>query len=121
MSDVMQDAIYLALGAHGMWKDRLKKAIAAGASEFAVERVEKDNLCDFGRWLYSVPAPDRDGMWERVRGLHADFHRTAAATLGDALSGRKEAAQASLALGGDFAKSSRQLQSALLEWHKILG
>jgi len=44
----------MAIGAHAMWKMRLANAIASGKSEFVPERIEPDNLCDFGKWLYDL-------------------------------------------------------------------
>jgi len=43
------EEITKAIGAHGMWKQRLRQAIDTGKSEFTVERVRPDNLCDFGK------------------------------------------------------------------------
>ena len=53
----IKEEINKAIGAHGMWKFRLDQAVEKGTSEFTVDNVRKDNLCDFGRWLYGPTVP----------------------------------------------------------------
>jgi methyl-accepting chemotaxis protein len=111
------EEITKAIGAHGMWKQRLRQAIDSGKSEFTVERVQPDNLCDFGKWLHALPAADKAGMnWKTVQELHARFHLEASRVLGLALSGQKQDAEKALANSSEFANISSNLTSAMMKW-----
>ncbi len=43
------------LGAHGLWKQRLRDAIETGRSEFTADRVPNSNICEFGKWFNLLP------------------------------------------------------------------
>lgn len=116
---VDQAMITKAIGAHGMWKERLKKAIATGQSEFQVAGVQVDNGCEFGKWLYSLPGSDRMSPGGKaVVDLHAKFHKEAARVLGMALAGQKAEADKAIGFGSDFAKISGDLTKAMMMWQK---
>ena len=111
------DEIKQAIGAHGMWNVRLKKAIETGQSEWSVAKVKADNNCDFGKWLHGLPDHEKKGeSWTRIRNLHASFHEEAAKILDYAVTGKKEAAADGLELGSDFAKLSSGLTTAMMKW-----
>ena len=111
------DEINKAIGAHGMWKQRLRQAIDTGQSEFSVERVRPDNLCDFGKWLHALPAKDSSSAhWKSVQELHAKFHTEAARVLELAVKGQKQKAEAGLSPDSGFAKISLELTSAMMKW-----
>ncbi len=117
MSNVEQ--INKAVAAHGMWKARLRQAIDAGKSDFTPAGVSVDNQCEFGKWLYSLPAGEHQGSnWQKVHDLHAKFHREASRVLGLAVSGKKAEADEGLATGSPFAKISLELTGAMIEWKK---
>lgn len=110
-------AIDQAVGAHGMWKNRLKTAIANGALEIPVETIRPDDQCVFGKWLYGPKLSDADkatASYRTVRDLHAEFHKTAAQVVELALAGNKE--EADKLLHGEFADASINLTSAMMEW-----
>jgi hypothetical protein len=111
------DEINKAIGAHGMWKQRLRQAIDAGQSEFTVERVRPDNQCDFGKWLHGLPPTDKSSAhWKSVQDLHARFHAEAARVLEHALKGHKEKADDGLSPDSSFAKVSLELTAAMMKW-----
>lgn len=113
----IEDEIMNAVGADGAWKMRLKLAIDTGKSEFEVSAVQQDSQCPFGKWLYScAPAIKSSADYEKVRQLHAKFHKEAANVLLQALSKNKAEADKSLAPGGSFTKASSELTSALMAW-----
>lgn len=115
------EEIVKAIGAHGMWKQRLRQAVDTGKSEFTVERVMPDNLCDFGKWLHGLPPSDKaDENWKSVQGLHARFHHEAARILRLATSGRKAEAETGLALASPFSDISGQLTTAMMKWKSTL-
>ncbi len=111
------EEINKAIGAHGMWKQRLREAIDTGKSEFTVERVRPDNLCDFGKWLYSLPPGDQTSThWKTVKELHAKFHAEAARVLGLAVNGHKQEAEKALSTGSNFVKISSELTGTMMKW-----
>jgi hypothetical protein len=111
------EEINKAIGAHGMWKQRLKEAIDTGKSDFTVERVRPDSLCDFGKWLYSLPANDQTSPhWKTVRELHGKFHVEAAHVLSLAIGGHSEEAEKRLDTGSNFTKISSELTGAMMKW-----
>ena len=120
----MNDTEHLnrAIAAHAQWKYRLKQAIEAGTSEWTAESVRPDNLCEFGKWLHSAsPAETATERWKKIRELHAEFHKEAARILTMALAGRKTEAEAAVALGSHFSRTSADLTLALVSWRDSLG
>jgi hypothetical protein len=108
-----------AIGTHSLWKDRLRAAIETGTPSLAVERIAKDDDCEFGRWLYGQSIPEsvrKTPDFEACRELHAEFHKAAGNVLRLAVSGNKAAALA--ALGGDskFANLSSALTLRMMQW-----
>jgi len=115
MADI--EALTKAIGAHSAWKARLTKAVETGKSDAEPGKVGSDSECDFGKWLYSLPAGDRAGEhWKKVHDLHVLFHKEAGTVLRDALAGKKVEAQKSLALGGSYFKASADLTQAMMAW-----
>ncbi len=109
------DEITKAISAHGAWKRRLADAIASGKCEVTPERANPDNLCDFGKWLYSLPPAQRTSKeWASIQSLHAAFHKEAAAVLRLALAGQK--AQAEKAMAGEYSSVSAKLTAAMMSW-----
>jgi hypothetical protein len=114
---VTKEAIDAALAAHAQWKKRLQDAIETGQSTFQPENVRKDNVCQFGQWLFALPDADRQAaMFTKVRELHASFHRTAGEILHLALFGKKAEALKALEFGGPYGKATGDLILALQTW-----
>ncbi len=116
----MQTAeIERAIIAHVLWKSRLYSAIEHGVSEFTVANVKADTLCEFGKWLFDLPAAERSSQhWQKVQRVHADFHREAARVLDLALQGQKAEAYAAMDLQSEFMKTSAKLTEAMREWQQ---
>lgn len=113
------EEIKKAIGAHGMWKVRLRSAVDTGKSEFTVDKVKADNNCDFGKWLHGLPEGEKKSLsWTKVRDLHAKFHVEAAKILESALAGKKEAAAKGLDTASEFSKLSANLTGAMMSWEK---
>jgi hypothetical protein len=116
-----REEIGKAIGAHGLWKVRLRDAIAAGVSEMTPAQIEADNLCDFGKWLHGLTGPDtRSAHYSTVHSLHAAFHKEAARVLRLALSGSRIEASQALEIGGAFAIASAALTRAMINWRKAV-
>jgi len=113
------EEINKAVGAHGIWKNRLKSAIDTGKSDVTPEVAAADNKCAFGKWLHGLPEEMQNSpRCQNVKDLHACFHREAASILDLALSGEKEKAADSLADGSAFSDTSTQLTEAMMEWKR---
>ena len=113
----LQDEITKAIGAHGIWKMRLRTAIDSGKADANASDVAKDNACAFGQWLYgsAIPAGARASAdYAAVRKLHADFHRCASKVI--ECVGHGDKAQAHALMEGDYAKVSGDLTTAMMKW-----
>ena len=109
-----------AIGAHGLWKTRLRMAIDTGKTAVEVETIRQDNQCVFGKWLYGDTLTSLDkasGHYTSVRALHADFHKTAAHVAELAVAGKKKDAEEMIA-NGDYARISVKLIQAMMDWKK---
>ena len=108
-----------AIAAHAKWKFRLREAIKTGQSEWTVENVRLDDVCDFGKWLNAMSLSDRMMKeWREVKTLHAKFHAGAADVLASAIAGRKSEADTLMAPGGAFSEVSTKLVKAITDWKK---
>ncbi len=105
-----------AVGAHGMWKMRLKAAIDTGKGDVDVATARVDNACEFGKWLYGQVSADAQATpyYGEVKQLHAQFHQVAGLVLELATSGKRSDAEA--LMGGDYARISSELTRKMMEW-----
>jgi methyl-accepting chemotaxis protein len=122
-NESLKEQIRLAIAAHGKWKTRLKTAIETGQIDTPVEIIARDNQCVFGKWLYApettatvANAAGHRDYYQKVRDLHAKFHRSAARVVELALSGQNEEARS--CLDTDYAAISSELTRTLMEWEK---
>ena len=107
---------------HARWKSHLRQAVETGKSDFTVENVRPDNLCEFGKWLRERPAAEKmTEHFKTVSDLHTRFHVEASHVLELALGGQKEKAAAAMALGSSFASISSKLTTAMTAWKLSLG
>jgi hypothetical protein len=114
-----KEAIKKGIGAHGMWKQRLRKAIETGESEWTPDVVCQDNQCEFGKWLYSCSAEEKASPhYENVKNLHAKFHVSAAKVLSLALSSKTKEAENEIGAGSDYSKHSNALTIEMMAWEK---
>lgn len=112
-----------AIGAHGMWKARLKTVIETGKSDTPADTIRQDNRCTFGQWLYGATLTDADKAsphYQNVRQLHAEFHKVAARVVELATTGKKQEAQALMELGGEYSRVSGNLTKAMMDWKRSL-
>ena len=116
----IHEQIVKAIGAHGMWKARLLKAIDAGASDIKVADARLDNQCDFGKWLHAATDGKGSPHYEKCRQLHRDFHLAASKVLALALSNKKTEATHAMGADSEFVGISAALTQAMLEWDKTV-
>lgn len=118
----LKDEITAAIGAHGLWKAKLRDAIQTGKSEAVPQVVCLDNKCKFGQWLYgpSIPgAAKASGNYKECVELHAKFHVAAAHVLEHALAGRKKEAEVAISEGSEFATLTHKLTDAMMRWRTL--
>jgi hypothetical protein len=118
-NEKLTSAIMAAVGAHAMWKARLKSAIATGHVEPPAEIIALDNRCDFGKWLYGGDidtSAKGSEYYERVRALHAQFHQQASRVAGEVLAGNLDKAIGLMNPEGDYSKISDELTKVMLAW-----
>src|SRR5262245_6342959 len=92
-----------AIGTHGLFKLRLKNAIASGRLEGSVAALGSHVNCPFGKWLASAaiaPGVKASSTFQSVDLLHAKFHLEAAKVASLALAGRAEEATKALERDG---------------------
>ena len=116
-----EEEINDAIGAHSVWKMKLRTAIAVGKADVNAHDVAKDDACAFGQWLYSPalsPAVRASSDYLTVRTLHADFHKCAGKVLEYVSHGDKARAQALMA--GEYDKVSNDLMAAMRKWKRAV-
>jgi len=110
-----------AIGVHGNWKQRLRRAIETGNSDFTVDKIKVDNHCEFGKWLHSLSLDEKKSShWSRIQHFHATFHIEAARLFELAMQGKPTEALDAMGLGTDFARYSSELTMAMIQWKRSL-
>lgn len=108
-----------AISAHGQWKDRLRAAIEAGATEFPIATIRGDETCEFGAWLYgpTISGAKKNTLdYKSIVDLHAHFHNVAGRVVELAVGGNKVDAQT--LLSRDFELASEKLLVAMAAWRE---
>ena len=116
---MIDDQIKAAVGAHSLWKGRLRAAIDDGKTDLTVGGVRDDHQCTFGKWLHGPDleaAAKQSKHYRECVELHRSFHQAAAAILALALAGKKQEAHTALEPGHDFDKISLNLTKAMMAW-----
>jgi hypothetical protein len=106
-----------AIQAHTNWKLRLFSACKGSSKEkIDVRTVEKDNLCELGKWLHGdAKRYGADSSLATLVRAHAEFHRSAAALALLIERGQKAAAEKILASpDSDFNKLSIRVVGQIL-------
>ncbi|HEX9137318.1 MAG TPA: CZB domain-containing protein [Nitrospirota bacterium] len=115
----MKNEIKNAVGSHGKWKGRLKKAIETGKIDARLSTIKADTECDFGKWLYGLTAEEKEehlNNYQKVQQLHAAFHEEASRVVQLVQAGNKAGAMRMLDVNGGFTVASRDLTTAMLDW-----
>ena len=116
------EQINRAIENHGYWKVRLLQAITTDDRSWRPSYILDDRICEFGRWLYSLSATEKETeQWQKVRALHEQFHIAAAKVLYLAIDGQKEKALALIDdAQGEYKRTSIRLMYSLYEWGKTV-
>ena len=110
-----------AIGAHGVYKMRLDRAIKTGKTDLDPHLVGRDDKCPFGAWLHEHDvshALKNDAHYLEIRQRHAEFHKEAAQVLDHAMEG--DADGATRLLNGSFSSHAHALASLLAKWKSAL-
>jgi hypothetical protein len=105
-----------AIRAHADWKLRLL-SYCQGALKLDLRTLEKDNVCELGKWLHGEARKyGADPMLRELTDAHAAFHRCAASVAALVERGQATAAEASLhAKDSDFNRLSRKVVGFLMK------
>ena len=104
-----------AIEAHRKWRDRLSDYVLGTSTEKLDHYVIcRDDQCALGKWIYSegVTFTGHLTLFHQLKAKHAQFH-IAAAHVVELAQGNQNELAANLLLDGEFAKSSREVQSLL--------
>ena len=115
----LEKEIAKAIRSHERWKVKLSASIENGTVSADAFDVGKDDICDFGRWLYgsTIPKDERyDPNYIIVRFLHSKFHECAGKVVYLLSEGKKAEAGALMASYGEYTKISDQLVATMVEW-----
>ena len=115
----LEEQIASAVGAHGLWKGRLRAAVESGVTDVPVEVARDDRQCGFGRWLHGARVDEkarRSSHYATCMELHRRFHQAAAEVLSLAVAGKKQEASKALAPDREFTRASIDLTRAMLAW-----
>ncbi len=104
---------------HERWKINLNALIEKGTVSSAASKIDKDNVCAFGRWLYGSTIP-KDARYDPnyiiVQFLHEKFHECAGKVVRLLAEGKKLEAAAMMAQDGEYAITSDKLVAAMTTW-----
>ncbi|MFZ1082842.1 MAG: CZB domain-containing protein [Candidatus Kryptoniota bacterium] len=118
---IAKEAIDEAVRDHSEWKKRLREAITIGRSEFKIWVVKQDNECQFGKWLHSLSEEEmKSEDFQKVKTLHAEFHKVAGKVLEFALTGGKDAASKMMRQSGTYGDITGRFVLALNDWKNKL-
>jgi hypothetical protein len=118
---VKSEEIINAIGSHGNWKKGFRRVIETVSGDVTIEQIKNDHQCDFGTWLHSLSADDKNSShWCTIQQLHSKFHIEAARLLELAAQRRQKEAENAMAVGSSFAILSCDLTMAMVEWNNSL-
>lgn len=111
----MKEVIQLAIESHLAWTAAFESALDDKRVTASISTCAYDDLCAFGKWLYSLDDEIKHRpAYRRVKDLHYRFHVEAGQILRMMKAGSYAEAKAHLA--GDYAATSARLVQALRDW-----
>lgn len=111
----MKTNINAAIEAHVAWTERFADAIAHRVIPEAIRTAGYDDMCVFGKWLYSLDDEVKHtARYRRIKDLHYRFHTEAAEIV--RLMETAFFDEAKVRLSGDYAVASSNLLASLRDW-----
>ncbi len=106
-----------AITAHARWKDDLRRAIDRGELP-APGIVAADDKCELGKWIYGEGRlHEKLVEYQRLKSLHAEFHRIAATIVEQVLGGDRDGALTDIRFG-HFALATAKVINAIARLQK---
>lgn len=112
-----------AIGAHGLWKSKLRAAIESGALDGDFEELRATDRCVFGQWMHGPNVSETargSAHWVTVDKMHERFHSAAAKVAELAVTGRAAEARGAMERTGEFGIASTELVTAMLRWKQAI-
>jgi Chemoreceptor zinc-binding domain len=119
----MRTVLFAALTAHVAWKEKLRQAIDSGIIDPPPAKISQDNLCAFGKWLYSpdlAPEVKASVHYQSVVKTHAAFHKAASEVAMLAEIGEKEKARQMMLIGQPFMSHANSIRREIMNWMQDL-
>ncbi|MBK6696536.1 MAG: CZB domain-containing protein [Myxococcales bacterium] len=107
------EACTKAIAAHANWKARFRQFMA-GEVELDASVVERNDACEFGKWLATSSAELPKEHAKAIVDAHTEFHRVAAEVVRAKGAGRTQEAEASLEPSGRFGKATTALTRSVI-------
>ncbi len=104
-----------AIEAHRKWKERLSAFVSGTSTENLDHTIIcRDDQCALGKWIYSTGMTFTGHLpiFHQLKAKHAQFHISASQVVELVKNDQQELA-INILIDGDFAKSSRDVQSLL--------
>ena len=120
----MNQEIDEAISTHIKWGLSLKDAINSEIVNVSADDISRDDICTFGKWLYSdaIPLAAKSlNEYQQVVNVHKRFHNCAATILSLALLGNFEEASMRMADNSDYTIASVMLILNLRLWQSKTG
>lgn len=116
----MRQNIEAAIESHQAWTETFLNAIESQKITEAIANSGYDDLCGFGKWLYSLDDETKHRpAFRRVKDQHYRFHLEAAEIV--SLMEGARFAEARTKLAGDYAVASAKLVTLLRDWQAAEG
>ena len=119
MAMLLELEISKAIRSRERWKVKLSASIKSGTVTADALDVGRDDICDFGRWLYGSTIP-KDAQYDphyiSVQLLHVKFHKCAEKVVYLLSEGRKTDAGALMASDSEYTMTSDNLIATMVDW-----
>ena len=104
-----------AIAAHSSWKQKLSLYLAKPDKSIDAAKLEKDNQCELGKWIYSEAGKmGSQEVFVELKQEHARFHVAAADVVKRADSGQKVSEEIALGAKSPYAECSTNVVKALM-------
>ena len=114
MLQIIDDAI----ASHLAWADKFEVAIASGEVSEGMRVAGYDDLCEFGKWLYSLDdSVKHQAAYRKVKDLHYQFHSVSGQVV--ELMNSNAFSKAQQLIESSYGIISAQLLQALREWQDL--
>lgn len=114
MCQIISDAVTT----HLAWAETFEAAITSGAVSESMRVAGYDDLCKFGKWLYSLDdSVKHQESYRKVKDLHYQFHVVSGQVVELMIS--EAFLEARQLIEGNYAMVSAQLLQALREWRDL--